>query len=168
MQEILRLRTAYWLTLTPDGPARPDWREERPKRFHLRTCHPPRMSSRTPAKKWKGEGPFIPRLKAGAFLPCPVSHSPRGPRTDACGGASGGVTWAKRGQCTLTVLVPQGSRPMNSGFSWQVGQDSNRHPAVVEHAARCPDSSKVVQYRLEFADFDDASSRVVQERPAGM
>jgi hypothetical protein len=68
MREILRLRTAYRLTLTPDGPARPDGREECPKGFHLRNCHPTRMSSRIPAKKWKGEGIIHPPLESRGFL----------------------------------------------------------------------------------------------------
>jgi hypothetical protein len=50
----------------------------------------------------------------------------------------------------------------------QVGQESNLHPAVVEHAARSPESYEVIQPRLELAFFGDASSRVVQECPAGM
>ena len=50
----------------------------------------------------------------------------------------------------------------------QVGQESNLQPAVLEHAARCPESSKVVQFALEFAVFGDASSKGVQERPAGL
>jgi len=49
-----------------------------------------------------------------------------------------------------------------------VGQESNLHPAVVEHSARCPASSKVVQQRLEIAVLGSASSRGVQERPTGM
>jgi hypothetical protein len=37
----------------------------------------------------------------------------------------------------------------------QVGQDSNPHPAVVEHAARCPGSSRDVSLALESPDFDN-------------
>jgi hypothetical protein len=38
----------------------------------------------------------------------------------------------------------------------------------LEHSARCPGSSKVVEIALEFALFGDASSNVVQERPTGL
>ena len=34
--------------------------------------------------------------------------------------------------------------PMNSGLQGQVGQESNLQPAVLEHSARCPESSRVV------------------------
>jgi len=57
---------------------------------------------------------------------------------------------------------------VNSGFTGQVGQESNLHPAVVEHAARCPGSSKAVQFALEFAFYGNASSNGVQERPAAL
>jgi hypothetical protein len=50
----------------------------------------------------------------------------------------------------------------------QVGQESHRQPAVLEHAARCPESSKVVQIALETADLGGISSRIFQERPAAM
>jgi hypothetical protein len=40
----------------------------------------------------------------------------------------------------------------------QVGQESHRRPAVVEHAARCLDSSSDVQIAVDFAIFGDASS----------
>jgi hypothetical protein len=46
----------------------------------------------------------------------------------------------------------------------QVGQESNLQPAVVEHALRYPGSSKVVQFALGSAVFDDVFSRLVQER----
>jgi hypothetical protein len=49
-----------------------------------------------------------------------------------------------------------------------VGQESNLHPAVLEHAAQSPDSSKLVQIAREFAVSGDASSRGVQERLASM
>jgi hypothetical protein len=50
----------------------------------------------------------------------------------------------------------------------QVGQESNLQPAVLEHSARRPDSSKGVQHCLESAVLGDESSRVVQERLASM
>src|SRR5262249_8710894 len=50
----------------------------------------------------------------------------------------------------------------------QMGHESNLRPAGVEHTARCPDSSKDVQIALELPDFDDASPKGVQERPARM
>jgi hypothetical protein len=46
-----------------------------------------------------------------------------------------------------------------------MGQESNLHPAVVEHAARCPGPSNVVYYRLELALLGGTSSKVVQGRP---
>ena len=50
----------------------------------------------------------------------------------------------------------------------QVGQESNLHPAVLEHAARCPESSKVVQIALESTVFRGESSSGVQARPTAM
>jgi len=50
----------------------------------------------------------------------------------------------------------------------QVGQESHLHPAVLEDAARCSDSSKEVQFTLESADLDVRLSSVVQERPTAM
>jgi hypothetical protein len=41
-------------------------------------------------------------------------------------------------------------------------------PAVLERAARCLDSPKVVQFPLEFAHFGDTSSSGVQQRPAAL
>jgi hypothetical protein len=60
------------------------------------------------------------------------------------------------------------SLPMKSQFVGQVGQESHRRPAVVEHAARCPDPSRVVQIALESPDFDIGSSNGVQGRPASL
>ena len=68
MREMLGLRTSSGPRWRPRGLPGPDRREERPKRFHLRTCHPTRMSSRTPAKKWKGEGAIHPPLESRGFL----------------------------------------------------------------------------------------------------
>ena len=50
----------------------------------------------------------------------------------------------------------------------QVGQESHRRPAVVEHTARCPDLSRIVQIALESTGIREALSTVVQGRPAGM
>jgi len=57
---------------------------------------------------------------------------------------------------------------MNSAFTGQVGQESHLQPAVLEHAARCPDSSRDVQIALEFALFGNASSNGVQARPVAL
>jgi hypothetical protein len=50
----------------------------------------------------------------------------------------------------------------------QVGQESNLQPAVLEHAARCPTSSKVVKFALESTGFGVGLSNGVQVRPAGL
>jgi hypothetical protein len=73
---------------------------------------------------------------------------------------------SNRGQRTYIRLGLRGGNPHEFRVLRQVGQESNLHPAVLEHAARCPDSSKVVQIGLESTDFDIALSRVVQARPA--
>jgi hypothetical protein len=52
---------------------------------------------------------------------------------------------ANRGQSTHIALVPQGSDPHKFSLLRQVGPESNRQPAVLEHSAHCPDSSKNVQ-----------------------
>jgi hypothetical protein len=57
---------------------------------------------------------------------------------------------------------------MNSGFTGQVGQESNLQPAVLEHAARCLELSKAVQFVLESTHFVIGSSRVVHERLAAL
>jgi hypothetical protein len=60
------------------------------------------------------------------------------------------------------------SLPMKSQFVGQVGQESNLHPAGLEHSARYPASSKVVQYCLELAVLGDTSSSGVQAHPTAL
>jgi hypothetical protein len=79
--------------------------------------------------------------------------------------ASVGVKWVK---ARKMGWIHEAAAQMNSAFPGQVGQESNLQPAVLEHSARCPDASKVVQIALESNGFRDAASSVVQKRLAGM
>ena len=66
----------------------------------------------------------------------PETRSPRGLHSQSCGVAvGGGQLRSGRGQRTPIALELRGSNPLKFGTREQVGQESNRRPAVLEPAA---------------------------------
>jgi len=95
--------------------------------------------------------------------------SPSGPHSATCGDVLGGLKLrSSREQRTRIGLGPRGSSPHEFRPQGQVGQESHLHPAVVEHSACCPGSSRDVQIALESTVVRLASSSGVQRRPAAI